>query len=535
MSASPATDELRERLGLIADVQAAAALLAWDQETYMPPGAIEARAAQLTTLARIAHEELVAERVGELLEAAAAEADGEPYDSDAASLVRVARRDRDRAIRLPADLVARLARAASLGQQAWQRARQESDFAAFRPHLERLVDLTLEKAETLGYEDHVYDPLLDEFEPGMTTAQLRPLFAMLRERLVPIVQALTEPGAGGGAGENGGSAGATGTSIGGAGAAAGPNAVAAAGPLRQRFDDRGQWELGLEVMRDFGFDFARGRQDRSAHPFSTAFATTDVRLTTRIHEDFLPAGLFGSMHECGHGLYEQGVAPELDRTPLAGGASLGVHESQSRLWEILVGRSRPFWRHYYPRLQARFPEQLGGVDREDFYRAINTVAPTLIRVEADEVTYNLHIMLRFELEVGLLEGGISVPDLPEAWNAGMESYLGIVPGNDAEGVLQDIHWSMGAIGYFPTYTLGNVMSAQIFAGARRAIPDLDERTAAGDFADLHGWLRDNIYRHGRKLTSPELLERLGCGPLSAEPWLEHIRAKYGELYGRDLP
>ena len=526
MSATPATDELRERLGRIADVQAAASLLAWDQETYMPPGAIEARAAQLTTLARIAHEELVAERVGELLEGAAAETEGEPYESDAASLVRVTRRDRDRATRLPADLVARLARAASLGQQAWQKARQDSDFAVFRPHLERLVELTLEKAETLGYQDHVYDPLLDEFEPGMTTAQLRPLFAMLREKLVPIVEALTEPMTGPlpRGGEDRGSP----------AAAAGSNAVFASGPLAQRFDDRGQWELGLEIMRDFGFDFERGRQDRSAHPFSTAFATTDVRLTTRIHEDFLPAGLFGSMHECGHGLYEQGVAPELDRTPLAGGASLGVHESQSRLWEILVGRSRPFWRHYYPRLQARFPEQLSGVDREEFYRAINAVAPTLIRVEADEVTYNLHIMLRFELEIGLLEGGISVHELPAAWNAGMESYLGIVPGNDAEGVLQDIHWSMGAIGYFPTYTLGNVMSAQIFACARRAIPDLDECTAAGDFADLHGWLRDNIYRHGRKLTSPELLERLGCGPLSAEPWLAHIRAKYGELYGREL-
>jgi len=288
------------------------------------------------------------------------------------------------------------------------------------------------------------------------------------------------------------------------------------------------------VMEDYGFDFERGRQDRSAHPFTTAFAASDVRVTTRIHEDFLPAGLFGTLHECGHGLYEQGVAAELGRSPLAGGASLGVHESQSRLWEILVGRSKGFWRYYFPLLRKSFPEPLAGVDVDAFYAAINSVCPSLIRVEADEVTYNLHIMLRFELEKNLLEERLAVADLPEAWNDGMESYLGIRPDSDANGVLQDIHWSMGAIGYFPTYTLGNLMSAQIFARIRSAIPEIELQIAEGDFTDLLTWLQRNIYRHGRKFTANELLARMGAGELSADPWLAYIRAKYTELSGNKL-
>lgn len=501
--------ELKERLAVIADLDAASAVLGWDQETYMPAGAIEARAAQLTTLARLSHEALVDDDVGRLLDEAAAEIEGADYDSDEASLLRVTRRDRDRAVKIPGDLVARIARATSLGQQAWQKARSASSFSAFAPHLEDIVALSCEKAAALGYDESIYDPLLEEFEPGMTTLQLGAVFADLREQLVPIVAAL--------ASGNGGSP-----------------AQHAPPPLDRRFAAQAQWDFGVGIMEDFGFDFEHGRQDRSAHPFTTAFDAHDVRVTTRIHEDFLPAGLFGTLHECGHGLYEQGVAADLARTPLAGGASLGVHESQSRLWEILVGRSRPFWKHYFGPLRKAFPDALEDISMADFYTAINAVCPSLIRVEADEVTYNLHIMLRFELEKDLLEGRLSVADLPEAWNAGMESYLGVVPDNDADGVLQDIHWSMGAIGYFPTYTLGNLMSAQIFASIGEAIPDLKERIAAGEFGALLDWLRDNIYRHGRKFTANELLERIGCGGLSAEAWLDYVRAKYGELSDETL-
>jgi len=501
--------ELKERLAVIADLDAATAVLAWDQETYMPPGAIEARADQLTTLARMSHEAFTDEHIGRLLEDAVAELGGVAYDSDEASLLRVTTRDYERATRIPADLVARLARATSLGQQAWQQARAASSFADFAPDLEHIVELSREKAETLGYDDRIYDPLLTEFEPGMATTQLETVFRDLRRQLVPIVEALS-PAAGHGRAQN------------------------APPPLDRHFDQQAQWDFGIAVMKEFGFDFDRGRQDRSAHPFTTSFAASDVRVTTRIDEDFLPAGLFGTLHECGHGLYEQGVASELGRTPLAGGASLGVHESQSRLWEILVGRSRAFWGHYYPLLRQGFPGKLGDIDVDAFYAAANTVCPSLIRVEADEVTYNLHVMLRFELEQYLLDGSLSVVDLPQAWNAGMESYLGIVPDSDADGVLQDIHWSMGAIGYFPTYTLGNLMSAQIFARLGEDIPDVQEHIGAGRFGDLLAWLQDNIYRHGRKFTANELLERMGCGELSAEPWLAYVRAKYGELSDRSL-
>ena len=522
-----AVEDLKQRLGIIADLDATAAVLGWDQETYMPPGAIEARAEQLTTLARLSHEKFTDEEIGRLLEAAATELDGTSFDvgnpvfdSDDASLVRVATRDWKRATKIPADLVARLAHASSMGQQAWQQAREVSDFSVFKSHLEAIVELTGEKAEALGYKDRIYDPLLAEFEPGISTAEIESLFTTLRERLIPIVQELTEET----------------SSVGITDYESPPTAQSqiALPPLDRSFDEAAQWDFGVAVIKDFGFDFNHGRQDRSAHPFTTAFSVADVRLTTRIHEDFLPAGLFGTLHECGHGLYEQGFAPELARTPLADGASLGLHESQSRLWEILIGRSRPFWTHYFPKLSESFPKTLDGIDPDAFYRAINVVRPTLIRVESDEVTYNLHIMLRFEIENALLEGRVAVEDLPDVWNDGMERYLGIVPDSDANGVLQDIHWSMGAIGYFPTYTLGNLISSQLFTRLREDIPDLDEQTAGGRFGHLLTWLRENIHRHGRKFTASELLDHLDCGPLSADPWLEHIRTKYSELSGKNL-
>ncbi len=496
-----AVQAFRDHLAPIIDLRSAAAVLGWDQETYMPPGAVEARAAQLGTLGKLAHELFIADETAALLEMAQKEVEGMEYDSDEASLVRVARRDLEKATKLPSDLVEELARATSMAQQAWQEARAKADFGLFRPHLDRLLDLSLRKAGALGYEDHIYDALLDEYEPGMTKSELESVFDGLKSELVPIARAI---------------------------AAVGNEAHLFLG---SNYDAQSQWDFGVAIMRDFGFDFDRGRQDRSAHPFTTTFSINDVRVTTRIHDDFLPAGLFGSLHECGHALYEQGVSAGLERTLLADGASLGVHESQSRLWEILVGRSREFWAHYYEPLQDRFPDHLGGVDREQFYRAINKVEASLIRVESDEVTYNLHIMMRFDLEIDLLEERLAVADLPQAWNAKSEEYLGLVPGNDAEGVLQDIHWSLAAFGYFPTYALGNLMSVQFFDRAREEIPDLHGQIGRGEFGDLLRWLRDRIHRHGRKLTAGELLERTVGSELSAGPWLAHIRHKYSDLLG----
>ncbi|MFQ5742104.1 MAG: carboxypeptidase M32 [Acidobacteriota bacterium] len=501
-------DELKSRLAGIVDLRAASALMSWDQETYMPPGSIEARAAQLATVGRLAHELFTSDGIADLLAGLADEVTGLHYDSDDASLIRVTRREFDKATRIPTELVAAIARESALAQHAWQEARSRSEFKYFRPHLEKLVALNVEKAEALGYEDRLYDPLLDQYEPEMTAAEVERAFSGLEAELVPLVQAIAEAAAGSGQQEF---------------------------PfLYADYGEQEQWDFGVEVMRDFGFDFERGRQDRSAHPFTTSFSINDVRLTTRIQRDFLPSALFGSLHECGHGLYEQGVAARLDRTPLAGGASLSVHESQSRLWENLVGRSRGFWSHYYPHLKARFPGQLGDVDEDCFYRAINQVRPSLIRVEADEVTYNLHIILRFELENALLEGALTVADLPEAWNAKIEHYLGLVPGNDAEGVLQDIHWSMGAFGYFPTYTLGNLISSQLFDRAQQELSGLDQQIASGHFRELLHWLREKVHQHGQKYAAAELLDRIVGQGLAADSWLRHIRRKYSELYACNL-
>ena len=436
-------DALREALAPIEDLKSAAAVLSWDQETFMPDGAAEARAQQLSTLKTMAHERFVTDEIGALLDKAETAVErGEATDMQA-DLVRVVRRDYDRARKLPSDLVSALSQAASRGQTAWKQARANDDFDHFAPHLEELVDLTIQKAEALGYETERYDALLDEYEPGLPTSAVVDTFADLRKQLVPLVDAIAEQPA--------------------------PNDAM----LHGAFPVDQQKAFGEAVITDFGYDFDCGRQDISAHPFTTSFDVTDVRLTTRFDETFLPSGLFSTLHEAGHGLYEQGIAAELVRTPLAEGTSLGIHESQSRFYENVIGRSRPFWQHYYPALQDTFPDALGGVSLDDFYRAINRSEPSLIRVEADEVTYNLHIMLRFELERALVQEDLAVQDLPAAWNDRMDTYLGITPDSDANGVLQDVHWSFGAIGYFPTYALGTLMSAQIANAMRKALPDFD--------------------------------------------------------------
>jgi carboxypeptidase Taq len=494
--------QLKDVLGEVSDVNRASAVLAWDQETYMPPGGVENRADQLTTLRRIAHIRFTAQEVGGLIDAAEHEVSGLPFDSDEASLVRVTRRDYDHARKLPSDLVAEIARAGATARPVWEKAREDADFKLFAPSLEKNVELSKRVADALGYEGRPYDALLDRTEPGLTTDQLQGIFEELKKAIVPLVGDIARH------------ADAVDDSV-----------------LHRGFDPDAQVEYALQLVTRLGYDIQRGRQDLSAHPFTISFGPGDVRITTRVSRDFFSECLFGSIHEAGHGMYNQGIGHNLDRTPLWSGASPGVHESQSRLWENLVGRSAVFWRHFFPSLRDAFPGQLKETDEEGFYRAVNKSYPSLIRVEADEVTYNLHILLRFELENELLEGSLQVKDLPEAWRARVKSYLGIDVPNDRDGVLQDIHWSGVSFATFPGYTLGNLMGAQLMAKMRVEVQDLDAQIERGEFGALLKWLQTNVYRHGRKFTPNELMERVTGRALTPEPWIEYVRQKFGALYG----
>ena len=489
--------QLKERLAQISDVSSANGLLMWDRQTYMPKGGVAGRAEQTATLSRIAHEMLVDVETGRLLEAL----DQPDPSSEDGALVRRARREYEKATRLPGELVAEISRATALAEPAWVEARERSDWSLFAPHLETILPLQREAAEHLGYEDHLYDALLDGYEPGAKKARLEKMFEELKTELVPLIRSISERD-----GED------------------------REAPLYGAFAEKAQERFGEEVITRFGYDWDRGRQDRTVHPFCIGLTPGDVRITTRFDPGWLSPALFGTMHETGHALYEQGVDPAYARTPLSGGTSMGIHESQSRLWENLVGRSRPFWSHFYPGLQKAFPEALGGIELEGFYRAINAVSPSEIRVEADEVTYNLHILLRFELEVALIEGSLSVSDLPSAWNAKMEEYLGITPENEATGALQDVHWSAGLFGYFPTYTIGNVLSVALFDEAIGAYPAIPEQIAEGEFSTLLGWLRENIHRHGSRYYPDELIERVTGRPLDAAPYLKYLKNKFGQLY-----
>ncbi|MEJ2732006.1 MAG: carboxypeptidase M32 [Anaerolineae bacterium] len=493
--------ELEILLREINDLNAAAGVLNWDQMTCMPSGGAPARARQLATLQRLAHEKFTDPALGKLLDKLQPYEESLPYDADEGSLIRVTRRLYERAIRVPPSFVAEYEKHIAESYQVWTKARPEDDFAAVQPYLERTLDLSRQHADFYPGYEHIADPLIDESDYGMKASTIGELFSQLREQLVPIVKAIADQ----------------------------PPADDSC--LHQHFPEAKQWKFGLKIAKRYGYDLERGRQDKAPHPFTTSFSIGDVRITTRVSEDFVGEALFATLHEAGHAIYEQGINVDYEGTPLAHGTSSGVHESQSRLWENIVGRSHGLWQYYYPKLQKVFPEQLGAVSLDTFYRAINKVERSLIRVEADEVTYNLHVMLRFDFELALLEGSLAVKDLPEAWRERFRADLGIVPSDDRDGVLQDIHWYYGGIGgMFQGYTLGNVLGAQFYQAALEEHPEISGEIQQGEFGTLHSWLKENIYRHGRKFTANELVERITGGPMSIEPYIGYLRSKYGELY-----
>lgn len=501
-------DPLRTQLLTIQQINSAASLLSWDMETYMPAGGGTARADQIATLQGLAHDRLVSPDIERLLGQWVDLQTGElqpraadSWDESARALLREVWRDFSRAKKLPSDFVVRLGRECSLAQQVWVEARAKNDFKRFLPNLTTILALKKEEAGYLGYAHSPYDALLDHYEPGSTVGQLAPLFEKLKARLVPLLKAVS----------------------------ASPVAIDD-GFLHEAYDSARQVEFGRLVLTAMGYDFERGRLDLSAHPFTTSFHPTDVRVTTRVFERDLASCLFSCIHEGGHGLYDQGLDPRHYGTPLGDTISLGIHESQSRLWENCIGRSRPFWRGFYPLLQQTFPEQLNKVPLDRFYAAINKVQPSLIRVEADELTYNLHIMLRFEIEQDLIEGRLKLEDLPEVWREKMQAYLDTVPATDAEGVLQDIHWSMGAFGYFPTYTLGNLYSVQFFNQAKQELTGLEQEIEAGRLTGLRQWLGQKIHQWGRMFTADHLVQRVTGRSLTPDPWLTYVEQKYGELY-----
>ncbi len=493
-------EELKTRLQEINDLNSAVSLLLWDQATYMPSGGAAARGRQMATLSQIAHEKFTDASMGKLLDQLQSYAESLPYDSDEASLIRVTRRDYEKNVKIPSKLLAELEEHSAASYQLWIKARPENDFAAVQSHLEKTLDYSRRIAECFDY-DHIADPLIGFFDEGMKAESVRTLFGELRSELVPLVKAITS------------------------------QPVPDDSCLHQTFPEDQQLAFGEKIIRKYGYDFNRGRQDKTPHPFMTKFSLGDVRITTRVKENKFNEALFCTLHESGHALYEQGICQDFEATPLARGTSSGVHESQSRLWENIVGRSRGFWQNYYPKLQAEFPNQLGNVSLDTFYRAINKVERSLIRTNADEVTYNLHVMIRFDLELELLEGKLAIKDLPDAWHARYQSDLGLRAPNDTNGVLQDMHWYYSYIGgAFQCYTLGNIMSALFYEQAISAHPEIPTQITQGEFDTLRTWLTENIYRHGSKFTANELIERVTGAPLTIEPYIRYLRTKYGELY-----
>jgi carboxypeptidase Taq len=480
-------------MGDVNALGAAMAMMDWDQQTYMPRGGAEARATHLECLSRMRHELFTSDEVQKDVVDAVAEASG-----DDVALLRVIKRDLDLATKLPSELVARKSKLAAIAHEDWVAARSKNDFKGFAPTLEKMFDIAREEAEHLGYTDHIYDALTDQYEEGATAADWKAMYDSIKEPQVELVKA-----------------------------------IQAAGPIDDSrlygdWDKAKQSEFTEMIAKAIGFDFNRGRQDTAPHPFCTGWSVGDIRLTTR-YKPYLGSAIFGTLHEAGHGMYEQGSPKAWDLTSLTGGVSLGFHESQSRTWENIVGRSKSFWIHFLPELQKAFPA-IADLTVDQFYRQINRVNPSLIRVEADELTYNLHTLVRFEIECAVLTDELKVNDMPEAWNDKYEKYLGVRPTTDAEGCLQDVHWSMGSIGYFPTYSMGNILSYQIWNSLQKDIPNTDELFAKGDFEPVLSWLQAKIYSQGRKYTPKQLIVNATGEPMNAKYYLDGLSAKYKEIY-----
>lgn len=498
--------ELCRLLHEVGTLSSIGALLGWDQETYMPHAGAAHRAEQQAMLSGLAHERATHPRIGQLLLECERDASltRDPLSIEARNL-REMRRDYDLRTKLPTELVSELAKVGSQSQEVWKEARAKNDFALFAPWLEKMMALTRRKAQCYGTPagGELYDALLDEYEPGMTARELDAIFVPLAKRLSSLVKDLTSAGR-----------------------------RPSDAPLSAKIDPARQHELGQLVLKAMGFDFSAGRLDTTTHPFCSGMAPGDTRLTTRYREQAFTDALYSTMHEGGHGLYEQGLKKDGEHfgTPMSEAISLGIHESQSRMWENFVGRSKEFWQWLLPHARKIAPGALESFSEHDLFGAVNVVRPSLIRVEADEATYNLHIMIRFQLERGLISGALKIADLPGEWNRLYKQHLGIDVPDHARGCLQDVHWSFGLIGYFPTYTLGNLYAAQLWETIHQAIPDLRSRMGRGDFAPLKLWLNTNIHAQGKRSRASELCLKLTGKPLSADPLMRHLEGKLRPLY-----
>jgi carboxypeptidase Taq len=489
-----ALEQLKERLGQLTDLERISRLLNWDQQTMMPRAGAAIRAEHLATLRRFAHELLTDDETGRLLEELRPLGRSLDPDSDDAALLRVARRDYEKAVRVPTELRVEMARAAAEAQPVWVDARAASDFGKFLPALERNVELRRRYIECFDPSEEPYDILLDDFEPETTSAEVETIFDEVKADVVPLIAELRDR-------------------------------EVHDDFLRGFFPTDRQERLAKSVVDLFGMRPKSWRLDPTEHPFASGAGTDDIRITTNYDPETMKS-LFSTMHEYGHGLYNHQLPREISRLPIGGPCSLGIHESQSRFWENLVGRSVPFWRFFYPRAQETFPEQLGGVALDRFLAGINRVQPSLIRIKADEVTYGMHVILRFELERDIVNDRVELKDLPDVWNARMQEYLGVEVPDDAHGVLQDTHWAVGLIGYFPTYLLGTVMSVQIWDALTADVSDLDEQIERGEFGALREWLGEHVHRHARKFTPQETLRRATGSTIDAKPYLGYLRAKY---------
>jgi len=494
-------EALMKRLTDVRNVGRAGALLNWDMETQMPPKGAENRASQMETISRIHHQMFTADETAKLLDDAASEVDGEDYDSVEASMLRVVQKDFDDATKLPTEFVAAFSALTAKAHHSWKKARENADFSIFEEDLKKIVEMSQQKAEYMGYDNSPYDALLYEYESSLTTADVQSIFEGHRSQLVDLVAAITDV-----------------------------QDRVSDDLVRQSFPKEAQAKFGRIVSEAIGYDYDRGRIDEAVHPFSMSFSKNDSRITTRYDLNWLNPALFGTMHECGHSMYEQGISDVLDGTMLGNGTSLSVHESQSRTWENLVGRSRNFWDWAWPKLLEVFPEQFADADIEDFYKAINAVKPNFIRVEADECTYNLHIMLRFEIEQKMINGEVDVADVPDLWNATFDEFFGITPPNDALGCLQDIHWSMGGIGYFSTYALGNLLACQFYDKAVADVPSIPQDIADGNFTTLLSWSNANIHAHGRKYDTKELVKRVTGSDIDSGPYIQYLTDKFTAIY-----